>query len=103
MARRTKTADGEQLDLIDVEPENVKAIKRAARAYKAAQAQRITWLADEKKQKMKILELVKEAKLRPNQDGIIKFRLDGIVIAITPRDELVQIKAADDEAEEADE
>lgn len=103
MARKTKTADGEQLDLIDVEPENAKAIKRAARAYKSAQAQRITWLVDEKKHKGKILELVKEAKLRPNEDGIIKFRLDGIVVAITPRDELVQIKTTSDEAEEPEE
>jgi hypothetical protein len=93
MAKRGMTVDdGGQLDLIDVAPKNAKEIKRAARAYKKAQAQRITWLEDEKKCKAKILELVMAAKLQPLEGGVIRFQVDGMIIAVTPRDELVQVK-----------
>lgn len=99
MATRRKTSGGEQLDLIDVGPENAKAIKRSVRAYKKSQTERIAWLEDEKKHKAKVLELVREAKLQPDENGVIKFRLDGITIKITPRDELVQVKMDEDAAE----
>lgn len=101
MARRKKTTDEEQLDLIDVGPENAKAMKRTVRAYKASQAERISWLADEKKHKAKILDLVREEGLQPNEEGIIRFRLNDITITITPRDELVQVKMKS-EADEAE-
>lgn len=95
----TKTTE-EQLELIDLTPENAKPLRRAARAYKKAQGERIAALNDEKKHKEKILELVKEAKLKPLEGGVIRFSLNGMVITVTPRDQLVQVKAKDDEAEE---
>jgi hypothetical protein len=103
MAKTKKTTDEEQLDLIDVAPENARAFKRVARKYKAAQTERLAWLKKEKEHKDKILELTKEAKLKPNANGVIRFRLDGIQITITPRNELVNVKDADDEVEESEE
>lgn len=100
MARQQKTTDGgDQLDLIDVAPKNTKEIKRAARAYKKAQAERIGWLESEKKHKGKILELVEAAKLQPLEGGVIRFQVDGMIITVTPRDQLVRVKD-DSETEE---
>jgi hypothetical protein len=81
----------EQLDLIDVAPESAKKIVGVARRYKAAQVQRIEILEQEVNEKQKLLALVKEAKLTP-VDGKIKFRCDGLIITVTPRDELVKVK-----------
>lgn len=83
---------GEQLDLIDVSPANGKLIKSAARLYKKYQTERTEALAQEKKQKKKLLELVKEADLKPLDDGIIKFKCGGLMITLEPRDELIKVK-----------
>lgn len=87
----------EQLDLIDVEPENKKEMLRVARKYKAVQATRIEALAAEKKEKGKLLELVREAEIAPEADGSFRFRVGNLVISVTPRDELVRCKFDDDE------
>ena len=83
---------GDQLDLIDVKPENAKAIIAAAREYKEFQAARLTILAKEVAQKQRVLELVKAANLTPLDGGKIKFEYDGVTVSITPRDELVKVK-----------
>jgi len=98
MAKKKETTAGEQLDLIDVAPENAKKIIAVARRYKEAQGQRIEALEREKTEKQKILDLVKEANLKRLDDGTITFKVDGMVIKVTPRDELVQVK---DEAEQS--
>jgi len=95
MAKKEKTEtneSGEQLDLIDVQPENAKTIVHAARLYKKFQAARLTALDKEVEQKRQVLELVKAAKLQPLDGGKIKFEYDGVIISITPRDELVTVK-----------
>lgn len=84
--------NGEQLDLIDVQPENAKAIIRAARLYKEFQAARQTALSKELEQKHWVLKLVKAAKLQPLNGGKIKFEYDTVMVCITPRDELVTVK-----------
>ena len=89
---------GKQLPLIDVEPENMKEILSVAREYKEAVTEWISWLNIEKEKKQKILELVAKAKLTPLENGVIRFKCDGMTISITPRDELVQVK--EDSAEE---
>lgn len=83
---------GEQLDLIDIQPENAKAIIRVARLYKEFQATRIAALAKETEQKHQVLELVRAAKLQPLDGGKIKFEYGGVLICVTPRDELVTVK-----------
>lgn len=91
MATRRKTTNEEQLDLIEVGPENEKALKRAARAFKAAQAERKAWGDEEEKHKNKIVELVHEAKLKPDAEGIITFTLGNFTIKVTAR-ELVNVR-----------
>jgi hypothetical protein len=83
---------GKQLDLIDVAPENSKALIAAGRRYRDALASRLKFGAEEKKFKQEILNLIVAAKLKPLKDGVIKFELDGLDFAITPRDMLVQVK-----------
>ena len=86
-----KKEKGEQLDLIDVAPENAKPIMEAARLYQKHQKARIAAGVKEKEQKELIKELVGKANLQPLAGGKIKFEYDGLRITITPRDELVQV------------
>ena len=61
---------------------------------------RVEALAEEVKAKQEILSLVKDAHLSRLADGSIKFKCDGMVITVTPRDELVKVK---DESKDGDE
>ena len=81
----------EQMELIDVGPENMKEIKPAAKAYQKAKTARINASTKEVQTKNKLLGLVKTAKLKPLDDGVIRFRCDGLLISITPRDELIKV------------
>jgi hypothetical protein len=87
-------APGEQMDLIDVGPENLEKIKPTALAYRDAMQARMKAGETEQKHKQALLELVREANLHPNEQGIIKFKCGGLVISVTPRDELIQVKDA---------
>ena len=90
MAKKKTT--GKQLPLIDVEPENMKGILPKAHEYKEAVTERLAWLASETKLKAELLALIKEAKIKPLEDGVIRFCCDGVVISVTPRDELIKVK-----------
>jgi len=92
---------GEQLDLIDVAPENSKEIIALARAYKSAQGRRIDALEEEVAAKVKLLALIKGANLQRLDDGKIRLHLDGYTITVTPRDELVKVKEDSEEGEGA--
>lgn len=81
----------EQLDLFDYQPEKAKVIAKVAHEYKAIVIVGRKTLAEEIRLKNKIKELVKEAKLKPLPNGVIKFVCDGIPISITPRDEVIRI------------
>jgi len=82
----------EQMDLIDVQPENAKKIVSAAKLYKKLVASRIASLDKEVAQKNVILKLIKEAELQRLPSGKIKFKSDGMIITVTPRDELISVK-----------
>ena len=94
-----KNEEGEQLDLIEVEPENAKQIARCARVYKKAQAVRLEALDEEVKNKKKLIALIHEADLQP-VNGKYKFRAGKMIITVTPCDERVGVKDDDGEAEE---
>lgn len=86
---------GEQLDLIDVKPENAKPIIAAARLYKKLMGVRQKALAKEVVQKAEVLRLIKAAELQPLAGGKIKFEYDSVIISVTPRDELITVKDKD--------
>lgn len=88
----TKKQEGEQQPLIDVGPENMKEIVTVAKLYKKHMTIRQAALMKEIAKKQELLNLVKAAKLKPLEGGVIKFKVDGLTIKITPRDELVQVK-----------
>ena len=82
----------EQLELIEVGPENMEEIMPAAKLYQKAKVARIKATDREVKTKVALLSAVKKAKLGRLDDGSIRFRCDGMLISITPRDELVKVK-----------
>ena len=88
---------GEQLDLIDVHPENAKEIIDCAKAYKRYVTDRLAVEKREVEQKQKLLALVRDANLQRLKDGTIRFKLDGFLITITPRDELIKVKEETEE------
>jgi hypothetical protein len=95
-----KKTQGEQLDLIEVGPENSKKIKAVAHRYKAAQATRLNALEKEIAEKTELLELIKKENLQTLEGGKIQLKVDGMIITVTPRDELIRVK---EEGEEKDE
>lgn len=92
MAGKRKAEKGKQLALLDLTPESLAALEPVVREYQDALVNRLAWLKDEVNHKQKILGLVKDACLRPNADGVIKFELDGNIVTITPRDELISVR-----------
>lgn len=90
-------APGEQMDLIDVGPENLKQIKPIAKEYRAAVKARMAAGETEKDLKEQLLAMVKDANLTRLDDGTIRFKVDGMLITVTPRDELIRVKEDDDE------
>jgi hypothetical protein len=95
MAKRGRP--GKQLQLIDVEPKNVKKILEIAEEYEEAKRARLKWLDKEKELKQKVLDEVKKADLQTLEGGVIRFKADGKLITITPRDELIKVKEISDE------
>jgi len=94
MAKKEKE---EQMDLIEVGPENGEAIIAAARIYKKLQVARSLALKKEVEQKQKVLSLIKEAELKTLEGGKIRFKYDNVTVSVTPRDELVQVKDGTEE------
>jgi len=83
---------GEQLDLIDVTPENLKKILPVAKAYRKIVKERVGLTNKETELKNKLLGMIKEANMRRLSDGKIRFKHDGLIITVTPCDEKISIK-----------
>jgi len=82
----------EQLQLIDVGPENLKEIAPIAREYRTTLKEKRKLLAKEVELKAKLHELIKVANLNRLPDGNIRFTCEGLLIIVKYRDELIQVK-----------
>lgn len=95
MAKRGRKP--KQLLLIETLPENIQEIVDVALEYKECVVTRQGILRKEVELKTKIKDMVKEAKLQPLKDGVTRFRYDGVLISITPRDEIIKVKEVPEE------
>ncbi len=86
-----QVTSGEQLDLIDVGPENLEKMRPVASRCKVAEKKRLKAVAEKKKGHREMVELVKEAKLLPNEKGNIEFVVDGLRVKVTPHDWSVSV------------
>lgn len=91
---------GEQLDLIDVTPEELKPIIELAKKYKSAQGRRLDALAEEVDYKQRLLEMIKASGLSRDEDGKIRFSSGSFKITVTPRDDLISVKELSASTEE---
>ena len=86
-----------QLELIQTLPDNIQEIVDVALEYQECKIGRQNILKKEVELKDKLKTMVKEAKLQPLKDGVIRFKHDGVLIQITPRDELIKVKEVSEE------
>lgn len=96
---RKKKSDlkvGAQMELIEVGPENLKEISKHLKVYKDAQTKRLAALKIETEKKQVILDLVHKAGLGRLPDGRIRFTCDGLLVEVTPTDEVIKIKKGPD-------
>jgi len=91
MSKKTRTSV-EQMQLIEVGPENLKEIAKEVRIYKRHQFDRLSAGKKEVSQRDKIRIMVKKAGLKRLQDGTIKFEADNAIICIEPQEDLITIK-----------
>ena len=91
-----EVTSGEQMDLIDVGPENLEKIAPHARKYRAAMKKRLAALDIEVKEKNIIRQLVYDSGLKRLPDGSIKFKCEGMRIEIIPTDEKIKIKEVEE-------
>ena len=90
---------GEQMPLIDVSPEHSKEIVKVVRAYNAKVKARLAIQKGkdgEEDLQQKLLELVKAENLNRDNEGKIKFTVDGIEIELVPTKEKVKVKIVDE-------
>jgi len=92
--KKAKKEKGEQLDLIDVSPENAKPIIKVAREYIKYRDSRMAIQKKEVEHKQDIIELVKAANLAPINGGVIKFEYDGLLISLAPKEMELKVKEA---------
>lgn len=96
-AKSTGTvAKGEQGELIETLPDNIKEIARIAKAYKRAVQARMAAGDEEVELKQKLLHAVNESNVQ-YVDGKKTVRFEGLVITVTPRDELITVKDKSEE------
>lgn len=83
---------GNQMDLIDVGPENLKEIEPHVKKLDAARTQRIKLTRVEHDEEEKIKKLVHKSGLKRLDDGNIKFMCCGKEVWVIPTDEKVKLK-----------
>lgn len=90
----------DQLELIDVHGEEVKALIEPARAYKKTIYKRLKIQEKEAEQKSELIGLVKQAKLKPiteNGKKVVRFKYEGVTIEYTHEDkDNIKVKEEDE-------
>lgn len=92
-----KKVDTETGELIDVTPENQKAILEFAKQLKRVQAKKKSLADDEKSIRHELIEAVHEAGLQPLENGVIILKINGMTLTVTPKEENVKIQENGDE------
>ena len=99
MARKRKndgTDGGEQLALIEVEPENAKDLLRAGRAYNKLRethsSERDAFRKKEQAALEKFLAAIEAAGVAKRADGSYRFTANGELIIVTPKLPKVKMK-----------
>jgi hypothetical protein len=75
---------GEQGELIDTNPENVKPFIAKARQYRETIAERLALQQTESEQKAQLRELVAASGLTPTDNGNIVFTYEDVTIIVEP-------------------
>ena len=106
MTRKEKSKDkgqgsssGEQMDLLDVGPENLKKIVPVAREYKRVVTQRISLTAKESELKKELQAFAHNSGLKPLPNGHIKWSCQGVTVEHIPQDERVKVTIEKEEEE----
>lgn len=91
--KRTEVSvgEGEQLELIDVTPANMKEIVPLVKAYRKATLADSRAKEKRKEAKAALTAAVHEAGLEPLEDGKIRFKCEDMVVLITPQDDSVRV------------
>jgi hypothetical protein len=84
-------------ELIQTLPDNVQEIVDVALEYRDCVTTRTGILKKEVELKAKISEMVHNAGFQPLKGGVIRFRHNGVLISVTPRDELIKVKKVEEE------
>ena len=104
MAKKTEQKEaGEQLDLIEVGPENAKEIGKIARAYERVKRERMKWTEKEVEQKTALSDLIHKANLKPLDDGTIRFKVDKLIVTVKPKKESITVREEGEPEEGGDE
>ena len=93
-----KSNAGEQQPLIDVEPENSKVILRHAQAVLAAKEACGKANNNVKEKKTALREAIRDAGLKPLDDGTIRVRVGDVIVTSSPQDEKISIKSVGEDA-----
>lgn len=95
MQEEVDKTDGEQLELIEVGPENIKKILPIAKAYKKVVSERVALNAKEKVLKEKLRDFAHTSGLKRLPDGSIRFSCgEGVKVELFPQDEKVKVTVA---------
>lgn len=83
---------GDALLIPDVLPKNIKEIIALAGVYKKSVNARMALGKKEVEQKHELIELVRAAKLKTTDKGVIMFSHEDITITLTPGKDTIKVK-----------
>lgn len=95
----TDVPKGDQMALMNVSPKKSKEIVRVAKAYHAKVRERLEIQKGrngEDALQEKLLELVKAENLSRDNNGKIKFKVDGVELELVPTKEKVKVKVVEE-------